>query len=315
MLERIIAASSNEGDLVLDCFAGSGTTAVAARALGRRWIAVDCGKLSVYTTQRRLLGVDGAPFEVCHAGLYDNKLLEELPPNGFRDFTLDLFGCRPGAFQIDGVPMAGKRKGDPVHIFPFHEVDGDLDEGYVETLHERLRGRVDRAVYVIVPEARCDPGLFRDILQFGQTAYSLLRVPYSVIEALHDREFKMIGQPVALEHVNDAIDAYGFDFIEPPEADLTVDLHAGNVLVELRSFYRGGLDPDDAADLEDQGRRDLAMVLVDPAYDGEAFRLHENHFGESLRDAGWTLKVAREPGATVMLVFIDVFGNELRHLN
>ena len=57
------------------------------------------------------------------------------------------------------------------------------------------------------------------------------------------------------------------------------------------------------------------MVLVDPAYDGEAFRLHENHFGESLRDAGWTLKVAREPGATVMLVFIDVFGNELRHLN
>ena len=81
--------------------------------------------------------------------------------------------------------MAGKRKGDPVHIFPFHEVDGDLDEGYVETLHERLRGRVDRAVYVIVPEARCDPGLFRDILQFGQTAYFLLRVPYSVIEALH----------------------------------------------------------------------------------------------------------------------------------
>ena len=98
-------------------------------------------------------------------------------------------------------------------------------------------------MYVIVPEARCDPGLFRDILQFGQTAYFLLRVPYSVIEALHDREFKMIGQPVALEHVNDAIDAYGFDFIEPPEADLTVDLHAGNVLVELRSFYAAAWIP------------------------------------------------------------------------
>lgn len=54
LLDRVIRASSNEGDIVLDCFAGSGTTAAVAEKLGRRWIAMDCGKLAIYTTQKRL---------------------------------------------------------------------------------------------------------------------------------------------------------------------------------------------------------------------------------------------------------------------
>lgn len=57
LLERIIRASSNEGDIVLDCFAGSGTTAAVAEKLGRRWIAMDCGKLAIYTTQKRLFAL------------------------------------------------------------------------------------------------------------------------------------------------------------------------------------------------------------------------------------------------------------------
>jgi len=315
LLERIIAASSNEGDLVLDCFAGSGTTAVAARALDRRWIAVDCGKLAIYTTQRRLLTSAGedASFEVCQAGLYDNKLLEALPYDGFRDFTLDLFGCRAGAFMIAGVPMAGKRKGDPVHVFPFDKTDADLDEGYVESLHQRIGGKVDRAVYVIVPDSRCDPGLFEDLITHGSTTYFLLRVPYSVIEALHEREFQTIGQPIALAQVNDAVDAYGFDFIEPPEAMLRVTSTAAQVSVRIDAFYRGGLDPDDAKGLPDKGRGDLALVLIDSEYNGEAFRLEEHLFGESLAVAAWTFKIQRtSPVAPMMLILIDVFGNELR---
>ena len=60
LLERIIHASSNEGDIVLDCFAGSGTTAAVAEKLGRRWIAMDCGKLAIYTTQKRLFSLTTA---------------------------------------------------------------------------------------------------------------------------------------------------------------------------------------------------------------------------------------------------------------
>jgi hypothetical protein len=57
LLERIIRTSSDEGDIVLDAFAGSGTTAAVAEKLGRRWIAMDCGKLAIYTMQKRLFSL------------------------------------------------------------------------------------------------------------------------------------------------------------------------------------------------------------------------------------------------------------------
>jgi DNA modification methylase len=57
LLDRIICASSNKEDIILDCFAGSGTTSAVAEKLGRRWIAMDCGKLAIYTTQKRLFSL------------------------------------------------------------------------------------------------------------------------------------------------------------------------------------------------------------------------------------------------------------------
>lgn len=57
LLERIINASSNKGDIVLDAFAGSGTTLAIAEKLGRRWIGMDCGKLAIYTIQKRMLNL------------------------------------------------------------------------------------------------------------------------------------------------------------------------------------------------------------------------------------------------------------------
>ena len=54
LLERIIKASSNPGDLVLDCFIGSGTTAAVAQKLGRRWIGCDINKGAVQITSSRL---------------------------------------------------------------------------------------------------------------------------------------------------------------------------------------------------------------------------------------------------------------------
>lgn len=57
LLERIILASSREGEIVVDGFSGSGTTATVAEKLGRRWIAMDCGKLAIYTTQKRLFSL------------------------------------------------------------------------------------------------------------------------------------------------------------------------------------------------------------------------------------------------------------------
>lgn len=57
LLQRIIKASSYENDIVLDAFAGSGTTLAVAEKLNRRWIGMDCGKLAIYTTQKRMLNL------------------------------------------------------------------------------------------------------------------------------------------------------------------------------------------------------------------------------------------------------------------
>ena len=54
LLEFIIGASSNEGDIVLDCFCGSGTTLVAAQALGRRWVGIDGSAAAIAVARRRL---------------------------------------------------------------------------------------------------------------------------------------------------------------------------------------------------------------------------------------------------------------------
>ncbi len=60
LLERIIRASSEKDDIVLDAFCGGGTTPAVAEKLGRRWIAMDCGKLAIYTTQKRLFSLTTA---------------------------------------------------------------------------------------------------------------------------------------------------------------------------------------------------------------------------------------------------------------
>ena len=75
LLERIIGASSNESDLVLDCFVGSGTTAVVAEKLKRRWIVGDLSRFGAHISRKRLLSVSGVrPFLVQNLGKYERQL-------------------------------------------------------------------------------------------------------------------------------------------------------------------------------------------------------------------------------------------------
>ena len=74
LLERIVSASSNEGDLVLDCFCGSGTTAAVAEKLGRRWISAISAAFAIHTTRKRLLSIpDVKPFVVQNLGKYERQ--------------------------------------------------------------------------------------------------------------------------------------------------------------------------------------------------------------------------------------------------
>ena len=90
LLERIIKASSNEGDLIADFFCGSGTTAAVAEKLDRKWIATDLGKFAIHTTRKRMIGVqrqlkdegkDYRAFEILNLGKYERQHFIGVNPN------------------------------------------------------------------------------------------------------------------------------------------------------------------------------------------------------------------------------------------
>ena len=90
LLERIIKASSREGDLVADFFCGSGTTAAVAEKLGRKWIVSDLGKFGIHTTRKRMIGVqrklkaegkDYRAFGILNLGKYERQHYIGVNPN------------------------------------------------------------------------------------------------------------------------------------------------------------------------------------------------------------------------------------------
>lgn len=129
LLERIIKSSSNEGDLVLDCFVGSGTTASVAEKLGRRWITCDLGRFAIHTTRKRLLSLPGVkPFVVQNLGKYERQAWQsaEFHTEGevaleqqsqkeaaYRKFILDLYH----ATSVTGHAwLHGLKAGRMVHV-------------------------------------------------------------------------------------------------------------------------------------------------------------------------------------------------------
>lgn len=126
ILERIINASSNENDLILDCFSGSGTTAAVAEKLNRRWVTCDLGRFAIHTTRKRLLSIENVkPFIVQNLGKYERQAWQEAqfgdPARAaaavaqYRHFILDLYHARP----IDGYTrLHGLKNGRMVHVGP-----------------------------------------------------------------------------------------------------------------------------------------------------------------------------------------------------
>jgi adenine-specific DNA-methyltransferase len=147
LLERIIRASSNEGDLVLDCFCGSGTTAAVAEKLNRRWIVCDLGRFAVHTTRKRLLGIPNVrPFMVQNLGKYERQAWQAAEFGGteqaagviarYRHFILELYNARP----IQGYTwLHGMRQGRMVHV---GAVDAPISPGDVGQIALEFRKAV-----------------------------------------------------------------------------------------------------------------------------------------------------------------------------
>jgi DNA modification methylase len=99
LLERIIASSTNPGDMVLDPFCGCGTTIHAAQKLGRQWIGIDVTYLAINLIKRRLNDAFGE--EACFeergqpTDLGSAKRLAQLDKFQFQHWALSLIGARP----------------------------------------------------------------------------------------------------------------------------------------------------------------------------------------------------------------------------
>jgi len=154
LLERIIACSSNSGDLILDPFCGCGTTITAAQSLSRRWIGIDITNLAITLMKHRLLDAFGEGIVKTYdvigepTSVPDAEALAKDDPYQFQYWALGLVGARP-------VPIDQKKgadKGIDGRLW-FHEGESDetkqvilsVKGGHTSAPHLRdLRGVVER---------------------------------------------------------------------------------------------------------------------------------------------------------------------------
>ncbi|TAJ12641.1 site-specific DNA-methyltransferase, partial [Patescibacteria group bacterium] len=169
LLERIIKASSNEGDLVADFFVGSGTTAAVAEKLGRKWICTDLGKFAIHTTRKRLIqvqreskdaGKSFRAFEVLNLGRYERQAYLNVggrlsgarreqalaqKEREFRDLILRAYRAEP----LEGESFFhGKNAGRLVVIGPINLPVGQLFvEEVITECRKRGASRVDMLAF------------------------------------------------------------------------------------------------------------------------------------------------------------------------
>ena len=313
LLNRIIRASSNPGDLVLDAFAGSGTTLAVADKLNRRWIGIDCGKLSIYTIQKRLTSQGATSFSLFNAGLYDFSALKDLPWNDWRFFALSLFECTDEPHKIGGFQLDGKRQGYSVLVFNHQQQKGQrIDEETVEDIHRRIGKKVGSKFFIIAPKGVFD--FQQDYMDLDGVRYFALRIPYSFINELHRRGFTTIKQPSDEAEVNDVVESYGFDFIRTPDARVEVGLGSkpGSLLIEAyvhvvefksTALLRGAEKA--------EGIDSLSLVLIDTNYNGRVFDMKIVRFAHQLKAGDHKVWFSAEQlGERIMVILIDLHGNE-----
>ena len=154
LLTRIVRCASRPGDLVMDLFAGSGTTLEAARLEGRRFVGVDMGPLSHLTVRKRLMGsqmlIDAPPSEG-----EPSAACSMLLGVGFYELSLDAFDLEEGLVQramkgLDAVDNwgAGYLRGGAFHLMAREERT---------RMNPALTGRLSLPVFEGTPVLRvCD---------------------------------------------------------------------------------------------------------------------------------------------------------------
>lgn len=314
LLERILMASSSEGDLVLDCFIGSGTTAAAAQKLGRRWIGCDINKGAIQTTAKRLQEV----MKTQRATLENNRqaqlVADESPVQMPYQLSFATYRVNDYDLQIQhneavelvsqhlGVTRTrtdaffdGTQGGRLVKIVPFNHPLTPLD---LEALRAELSTRPaeERDVLVVSLGIQHDARAWVDNYNRNRPVNTL-----HVIELRTDRKYGGI-----IKH-------------EPLSAEATVSREGDTLIVAIQDvvspsiIQRLNLEQGVFRAQISEWRAVVDCILIDPQYDGEVFNVALADVPERKQDLvqGRYELPAPPTGSKVAVKIIDMLGEEL----
>ena len=191
LLERIINASSNEGDLVADIFCGSGTTGAVAERLGRRWIMCDLGRFAIHTSRKRLIDLqrklqaEGQPyraFDVYNLGRYERQWWQKERLQGFdRDHRRVVLGF----YRADPLPnpsawLHGRKGGAFVYV---DSIDSLLTRDEVRAVAKAAHEAGGREVHCLAWEFEMDLRMVcQEIEASEEVRIRLITIPREIME-------------------------------------------------------------------------------------------------------------------------------------
>ncbi len=337
LLDRIIKAATNPGDLIMDFFGGSGTTIAVAEKLGRKWITCDLGKLSYLTMQKRLLQIQnsrnldnrteyGKParaFITCKLGMYDLGSTLNLEWDKYKHFVSQLFEYETKEIKTSGVKFDGEKRGFPVKVFNYIKYkESAVDYNYIYELHKSIKSKRYSRVYIVAPATRVD--FIADYEELDDTRYYFLKVPYEMIEELHKTPFIKSRQPRSKTDVNDIEEMKGFQFIYTPEVECSLEVDKKDIILKVSKFTS---DPLNGCKKENFST--LSSIFVNYDYNDKAFLMDDVRFWNEIeskkkedkdtkviyddnKPIGIEWKMPSELlGEKTVFIFTDIYGNDV----
>jgi len=332
LMERIIKACSNAGDLVLDAFVGCGTTAAVGQKLGRRWIACDINKGAIQTTSKRLQTtiVEQTQNGEDHAELEGDE--DETAPPASLSFSVyrvnnyDLQMQHNEAINLVsehiGVTRTrtdhffdGTRGKNLVKIIAFGQPLTPLD---LEQIRNELEARPEEERDVTVVALGADPKVAEWLDEYNQKR---------PVKATGGKE-KEGGQETELMRPVNKIELielrtdekYGeFMVHEPARARLKIGRADGKIGVEIEDFISPTIlkrlrNEEGVLQVQIEDWRSMVdCVMIDTAYDGEVFNVCLSDVPQrknDLVDGVYEMEGPQE-ATTVAVKIIDMLGEEV----
>lgn len=325
LLERIIKASSNEGDIVCDFFGGSGTTAAVAEKLGRRWITCDIGKPASLVMRKRFIDQEVNPFLYQSIGDYqkeafhNNKKLRRV--GDLSQVVLGLFGALPFSPEQVSDRNFGYVKGTRNLVMvdsPNRLTTAATVRRAVEAKASLLGGDWDK---VIVLGWNFAFDISQAIEKYKNSNVEVLVIPPDLLDKLSKKGFKKL---IADKTVR--LSSLQYLVVNPVE--VTVNGNGEDELdISLSNYVL--LSPDNIP-LDDKDKEKLQQVMeqdplslieywsIDPDYDGDTFRSTWQDYRENVDNDSdplhcvYSTRIAmpHKDERKVCVKAVDVFGFE-----